>query len=249
MYQNYIFDLYGTLVDIRTNESKAYLWKKFSLMLNMQGADYTYTELRTRYRELVSQEQTLMLEKMQTAYHKDTLTVQDIEISLENIWKQLLSEHDEDHSQQRIRDISVFFRALSLEYIRLFDDVTDLLGRLHAAGKKIYLLSNAQRIFTEPEIHMLGIHDYFDGILYSSDAGVKKPETCFFQALFDKFHLQKKNSVMIGNDRIADIEGAHRFGIDSMYIHTAQSTPFSDELPGSCRRLQCIGDAYPALRT
>lgn len=28
MYQNYIFDLYGTLVDIHTNEKKAYLWKK-----------------------------------------------------------------------------------------------------------------------------------------------------------------------------------------------------------------------------
>ena len=31
MYQNYIFDLYGTLVDIHTNEKKAYLWKKLSL--------------------------------------------------------------------------------------------------------------------------------------------------------------------------------------------------------------------------
>ena len=28
MYQNYIFDLYGTLVDIHTNEKKAYLWEK-----------------------------------------------------------------------------------------------------------------------------------------------------------------------------------------------------------------------------
>ena len=26
MYQNYIFDLYGTLVDIRTNERKPSLW-------------------------------------------------------------------------------------------------------------------------------------------------------------------------------------------------------------------------------
>lgn len=32
-YQNYIFDLYGTLVDIRTNERKAYLWQKMSLYM------------------------------------------------------------------------------------------------------------------------------------------------------------------------------------------------------------------------
>ena len=35
MYQNYIFDLYGTLVDIHTNEKKAYLWKKMSLFFGM----------------------------------------------------------------------------------------------------------------------------------------------------------------------------------------------------------------------
>ena len=30
-YQNYIFDLYGTLVDIHTDENKASLWKKIAV--------------------------------------------------------------------------------------------------------------------------------------------------------------------------------------------------------------------------
>ena len=46
MYQNYIFDLYGTLVDIHTNEKKAYLWKKMSLFFGMKGAAYEPKELR-----------------------------------------------------------------------------------------------------------------------------------------------------------------------------------------------------------
>ena len=37
MYQNYIFDLYGTLVDIHTNEKKAYLWEKMSLFFGRAG--------------------------------------------------------------------------------------------------------------------------------------------------------------------------------------------------------------------
>ena len=49
MYQNYIFDLYGTLVDIHTNEKKAYLWKKMSLFFGMKGAAYEPKELRTAY--------------------------------------------------------------------------------------------------------------------------------------------------------------------------------------------------------
>lgn len=31
MYRNFIFDLYGTLVDIHTNEYKPSLWKKMAL--------------------------------------------------------------------------------------------------------------------------------------------------------------------------------------------------------------------------
>ena len=48
-----------------------------------------------------------------------------------------------------------------------------MLQRIKDAGKKIFLLSNAQVAFTAPEISLLGLTRYFDGILLSSDAGVK----------------------------------------------------------------------------
>jgi len=246
MYQNYIFDLYGTLIDIRTNETKSYLWKKFALMLKLQGAEYTPSGLKKHYNELVLQEQTLLLEKMRRTYHRETLDISNIEIPLENVFEKLLTRRGVAADTKLIQHIGIFFRTLSLEHIALFEGAKELLDRLHIAGKKIYLLSNAQRIFTEPEMRMLNIYNAFDGILYSSDTGVQKPETSFYQALFDKFSLEKKDSVMIGNDRTADIEGAYHFGIDSMYIHTVQSTPFSEELPENCHRLKKIGDAYPA---
>lgn len=40
MYKNYIFDLYGTLVDVHTNEAKPYLWKKMQVWYDMHGAHY-----------------------------------------------------------------------------------------------------------------------------------------------------------------------------------------------------------------
>ena len=33
---NYIFDLYGTLIDIHTSESKASLWKEVALLRGLQ---------------------------------------------------------------------------------------------------------------------------------------------------------------------------------------------------------------------
>ena len=52
MYHNFIFDLYGTLVDIHTNENKTSLWKRLALFYSFQGASYTGRELRNRYRQL-----------------------------------------------------------------------------------------------------------------------------------------------------------------------------------------------------
>ena len=49
MYKNYVFDLYGTLVDIRTNEEKVYLWDKLTELFGFYGAIYTRSELKKRY--------------------------------------------------------------------------------------------------------------------------------------------------------------------------------------------------------
>lgn len=65
------------------------------------------------------------------------------------------------------------FRAISIEELKLFPGVPEMLQRLKDAGKKVFLLSNAQALFTAPEISLLGLTKYFDGILLSSDAGVK----------------------------------------------------------------------------
>lgn len=244
MYKNYIFDLYGTLIDIHTDEEEPLLWQKLSVVLRMLGINHTGDSLKKRYQELVLQEQSSSFEKAKEAYPEKDIAMQDIEISLDNVIKELFAEQKVIIEKQQIQDIAVFFRSLSLEYIHLFDGAAELLERLHSAGKKVYLLSNAQRVFTEPEMKMLGIYDTFDGILYSSDIGFKKPADLFYQALFDKFSLGKKDSVMIGNEQAADIEGADSFGIDSMYIHTNQSPPLMGELPSRCKTIQSIKDVF-----
>ena len=49
MYQNYIFDLYGTLADTHTNEGKHYLWNKLSAFFSAYGAIYEPLELKKAY--------------------------------------------------------------------------------------------------------------------------------------------------------------------------------------------------------
>lgn len=243
-YKNYIFDLYGTLVDIHTNEEKPSLWKNMAAIFSMMGASYTSGDLKKQYRRLAAAEVEETLCRVQTRLAGRELVGGEIEILLENVFRKLLSDKGVEADDAQIRQLGLVFRSLSMGYIKLFEGARELLIRLHEAGKKVYLLSNAQRMFTEPEMRMLGIYDCFDGIIYSSDIGVKKPSFSFYDALFQKYGLKKEESVMIGNEYQADICGAESYGIDSMYIFTAQSGKAPSKLPESCRELEKISDVY-----
>ena len=98
-----------------------------------------------------------------------------------------------------------------------------MLDVLKAKGKNIYLLSNAQRAFTENELNMFDLTKYFDGICISSDEECSKPDVNYYNILFERFNLEKSESIMIGNDYLSDIGGAADFGIDSLYIHQSIS--------------------------
>lgn len=243
-YKNYIFDLYGTLVDIHTNEDKASLWKNMAEIYSLMGAPYTAKELKGQYQKLVCEEMIERKPCIAHMYSDESLAEEEIEICLDNVFRKLFVQKGEAADDRQIRQLGIVFRSLSFGYIRLYEGVPELLMRLKQSGKRIYLLSNAQRMFTEPEMKMLGIYESFDGILYSSDAGVKKPSRHFFNALFTKYNLRKEESVMVGNEYHADICGAERYGIDSMYIYTAQSGGNPAVLPDNCRRLECISEAY-----
>ena len=52
-YDNYVFDLYGTLVDIHTDEEPKEIWDKLALFYGYYGACYSAEELKKRYETLV----------------------------------------------------------------------------------------------------------------------------------------------------------------------------------------------------
>lgn len=207
MYQNYIFDLYGTLADIRTDEDKPYLWKKLAELYASFGAFYSPAELKREFRRLEQKE-------------KEALGGKDAEPNLRRVFAKLYQQRNITCDDTQAKLTAVFFRTLSREKLALYDGVKELLKELKRRGKGVYLLSNAQADFTEPELCMLGIVPYFDGIFLSSRQGVKKPSPLFFNGLLKQYRLVKQESIMIGNDEASDIAGACAVGMDSLYIHT-----------------------------
>lgn len=240
MYDNYIFDLYGTLVDIRTNENKASLWKYMAGYMTLQGAPYSAAELRKRYRTLLSDQCRKQYEEHKPLIPE--LTQDQIEVDLSQVFSNLYHEKGVELTAQMFADCALMFRTVSLNHLRLYEGAEPLLKELRRQGKRVYLLSNAQRLFTEPELRSLGIYDVFDDVMISSDIGFKKPSPLFYGALLEKNSLDPKASVMIGNDWQADAWGAHNCGLSCMYIHTAQSPELAGHLPRGCIRLKEISD-------
>lgn len=217
MYKNYIFDLYGTLVDIHTDEEKRELWEKMTLCYANAGAIYTAEELKKSYMEQCIKEEESLREKESNTYP---------EIKIDRVFSQLFMDKGISINDQAVSDIAIIFRTLSREYISLYEGVIEMLQGLKADGKKIFLLSNAQRLFTQPEIRLMGLEEYFDDIFISSDYGIKKPDKAYMELLINKHHLQVKDCIMIGNEIKSDIAVANSCGMHSLYFHSS-----ADNLP------------------
>lgn len=112
------------------------------------------------------------------------------------------------------------FRILSIEYLRLYPHVLEALAALRRQGYRLWLLSNAQHVFTAYELRHLGLGEQLDGIYISSDYGCRKPDVRFYRALLEERQLDPAKCLMIGNDRRTDIAGAKAAGMATLYMHT-----------------------------
>ena len=122
-----------------------------------------------------------------------------------------------------VRRTGLAFRRNSTEYLRLYEGAAELLRTLRARGCGVWLLSNAQAMFTRWELERLGLEGLFDGVYLSSDYGCKKPDPRFFKALLQERGIDPGQAVMIGNDGICDIEGARAAGLSTVYIRSNRS--------------------------
>lgn len=233
MYEAYIFDLYGTLVDIHTDEELPYLWEKMSELYGAMGASYEPQELQDEMRRLEKEQTKRLRERMEKQQREMQQCQQPaggddaadrnqllVEPDLTTVFAQLYEQKGCVVTEELARMTAITFRALSRAYLRVYPGVKETLAELRRRGKKVYLLSNAQQDFTCPELDMLGLTELFDGILISSVEGVKKPSRLFFDRLVARYGLDPKKCLMVGNEEKSDILGAIRSGMDSLYIHT-----------------------------
>lgn len=245
-YTDLVFDLYGTLVDIHTEENDA-VWEKTALYFGYYGAHYTAEELFTAFHRILRQ--------MEATAGQSYEAFPDI--PFEEVMKQLFLKKGIDQQADALGiQAAQLFRICSTDYIRLYPYVLEALAALRKKGYRLWLLSNAQAIFTAYELRHLGLTDCFDGIYLSSDFRCRKPDIRFFRALMDDRVLNPETCLFIGNDRNTDIAGAKAAGMATLYMHTdltpreqaaADPALHPDRCGRGCRHFEYEGSDWQEL--
>ena len=214
-YTDLIFDLYGTLVDIHTEENDL-VWEKTAIFFGFYGAHYTTAELKTAFRAAMAEREA----KAGQSYECFP------DIPFELVMAQLFrAKGVEENADSLGVQAAQLFRISSIEYVKLYPGALDALAKLRKKGYRLWLLSNAQRVFTAFELRHLGLGEQLDAIYISSDFRCRKPDVRFFRALVEEQGLDISKCLMIGNDLHTDIGGAKNAGIDTLYMHTNLTPP------------------------
>jgi putative hydrolase of the HAD superfamily len=85
------------------------------------------------------------------------------------------------------------------------------------------IISNGQRVFSELELRFLGLYDYFDFVIFSSDVRYKKPDLRLFMTALKKMNLELEPTCVmsIGDSYENDILPARKLGMRAMRIDEA----------------------------
>ena len=209
-YTNLIFDLYGTLVDIHTDENDT-VWEKTAFYFGFYGAHYTPDGLRSAFQA------NLRAREARAGQSYECFP----DIPFEEVMADLFRDKGVENADALGINAAQLFRICSLEYVRLYPGTLEALANQRKKGCRLWLLSNAQRIFTEYELRHLGLGEQLDAIYISSDFRCRKPDVRFFRALLEGEGLDPEKCLMIGNDRHTDIAGAQNAGLATLYMHTA----------------------------
>ena len=208
-----LFDLYGTVIDIETDESLEEIYRGIAHYLTYHGVYLHRWEVRDRYYEIMRQQ-------------KEEGGEECPEIDVEAIWNSFLRQEGIGAPLVRRRlalILAQMYRAISRKRLQLYPDVKRVLDELHPTFR-MALVSDAQPCYALPEMKAVGLEGCFDPVIISAHYGFRKPDTRLMQKALDIMKLLPAEAIFVGNDMYRDIYGASRLGIKSIFVDSNQGT-------------------------
>jgi HAD superfamily hydrolase (TIGR01549 family) len=104
-----------------------------------------------------------------------------------------------------------------------YPQALDVLRELAGRGLRLGMFSNATHDpFIQRLVDRLGFRPWLDPALSSAGTGIRKPDPLAFAPILEAWHLRPEAVLMVGDTLEADILGAQRAGIRSVWIHARE---------------------------
>ncbi|WP_373057141.1 YjjG family noncanonical pyrimidine nucleotidase [Zunongwangia sp. H14] len=200
------FDLDHTLWDFDKNSELAFgdIFKKWGLRLGVQDFLKVYSSINVKYWERYRNNE-VSKEALRYGRLKDSFDLLKFEATDE-----LVNNLAEDYIEHLPKNNHLLQGTIEmLEYLK--------------PNYRMHIITNGFEEVQRKKMTTSGIFNYFDTITTSEEAGVKKPHSGIFEKALAKSSAIAENSVMIGDNYEADIIGAEKAGLQSIYFDYYQS--------------------------
>ena len=196
-----VFDVNGTLVDIRTEENDA-VFRAVAHVLAYSGITLGRGEARAAYATLLAEQRAASAEE-----HP--------EFDVVAIWARVVEQHATAFTRTLPAakrewlplHLAETQRAVSRRRLRLYPYVRTVLKAL-AARFPLAVVTDAQSPWARGELHRVGLDGYFDPVVVSGDHGYRKPDRRLFERALSDLGVAAEHAVYVGNDMHRDVYGA-----------------------------------------
>ena len=106
-------------------------------------------------------------------------------------------------------------QAITAEVV---EGVFEVLKSIRKGRYKIAIIANGDSVGARNIIASCGLEDYFDAIVISEEVGIEKPAREIFEVALEEIKVKAENAMMVGNRIDADIVGANRIGMRSVWF-------------------------------
>jgi len=215
--QHIFFDLDNTLWDHRRN---AYL---------------TIKDLFEK--EEITLKHTIDFEEFHSVYHEINERLWE-QIRDGEIDKEYLRKHRFYDTFKRFGiddlELSLFFEEHFLDkilnYNHLVEGAQYILDYLKAKNYTLHIISNGFQEVTERKCILSKIDHYFQTITSADSVGVRKPNAAIFDYSLGLSNAKREESILIGDDWIADVIGAQNFGMDVIFFDVLNENKEGEDL-------------------
>jgi HAD superfamily hydrolase (TIGR01662 family) len=162
----------------------------------------------------------------------DQRNIDYVELTAQYILKDFLKTKGYDNVPDKIirKALDAMYFVTQLNWT-VEDDALSSLTELSQSGYRLGLISNAaDDLDVQQLIDRWNLRDHFEFIITSAKAGWRKPHPIIFEKAIEFFEVDPSQIVMVGDTLSADIAGAAKLGIYSIWITRRAQMPPDGEL-------------------